>query len=257
MPARPMMLPSLYRAAHCVAGAGRPPCRAASAARNIRRLLSSSSALEETEEQKAFYCIGGNIGRQLKNLKCLDASELDAVLVGIRDCVLDRPPAVQLRQYVPLGLKLMQERQRAASSRENSAQADALVAAAAAEGAVRTSSGLVICELEAGCGGAPGPTDTVRVHYEGRLVDGTVFDSSHNRGEPAEFPMDGVIKGWTEALLLMQVGGKALLTVPSDLAYGNAATGPIPASSTLIFELELLGCHQDGGARAMKSLGET
>eukprot|EP01043_Picozoa_sp_COSAG02_P040306 COSAG02_NODE_3250_length_7094_cov_10.309507_5_plen_97_part_00 len=86
----------------------------------------------------------------------------------------------------------------------------------------------------------PGPTDTVRVHYEGRLADGTVFDSSLQRGEPAVFSLDGVIAGWSEGLSNMTVGSKAVLTIPARLAYGSAGTGPIPPMATLIFTVELL-----------------
>ena len=90
-------------------------------------------------------------------------------------------------------------------------------------------------------GRQPGPTDTVRVHYEGRLADGTVFDSSLQRGEPAVFSLDGVIAGWSEGLSNMTVGSKAVLTIPARLAYGSAGTGPIPPMATLIFTVELLG----------------
>ena len=92
-------------------------------------------------------------------------------------------------------------------------------------------------------GDAPTAEDTVRCHYEGRLVDGTVFDSSYKRGEPLDFPVSGVIKGWIEGLQLMKAGGKATLTVPSELAYGDAGTGPIPGKATLVFDIELLAVN--------------
>jgi FKBP-type peptidyl-prolyl cis-trans isomerase FklB len=97
------------------------------------------------------------------------------------------------------------------------------------------------CQPIAGGGQPPTPADTVRVHYEGRLPDGTVFDSSLQRGEPAEFALDGVIPGWSEGLGYMTVGSKAVLTVPARLAYGSAGMGPIPPMSCLIFTVELLG----------------
>ena len=107
-------------------------------------------------------------------------------------------------------------------------------------GAFTTKSGLKIEIVTAGTGAAPIADDSVRVHYEGRLLDGTVFDSSIDRGEPIEFPLHGVIKGWTEGLQLMKVGGTAILTIPSDLAYGDSGSGPIPPKATLIFEVRLL-----------------
>ena len=101
-----------------------------------------------------------------------------------------------------------------------------------------TASGLQYKIVTAGTGRTPGPEDTVTVHYKGTLVDGTEFDSSYKRGEPASFPVNGVIPGWTEALQLLKVGGKAQLTIPPELAYG--ANGPL-ANQVLLFDVELLG----------------
>jgi len=120
---------------------------------------------------------------------------------------------------------------------------DAAIAAAAKEpGAKTTASGLVFRSLKDGTGGSPVAADTVRVHYRGTLTDGKEFDSSYSRGQPAEFPLGRVIPCWTEGLQLMKVGGKAKLTCPSGIAYGARAMGDlIPANSTLVFEVELLG----------------
>ena len=95
-------------------------------------------------------------------------------------------------------------------------------------------------ETQAGEGESPTAADKVRVHYEGRLINGNVFDSSIARGQPLEFPLNGVIKGWTEGLQLMKPGGKAKLTIPYNLAYGDAGSGPIPPKATLIFDVELI-----------------
>lgn len=121
---------------------------------------------------------------------------------------------------------------------------DATVDRAAAEkGAVKTPSGLVYRALKEGRGPQPKETDTVRVHYRGTFPDGREFDSSHKRGEPAEFPLNRVIKCWTEGVQRMKVGGTARLTCPSHLAYGErgAGGGAIPPNATLQFEIELLG----------------
>jgi FKBP-type peptidyl-prolyl cis-trans isomerase FkpA len=123
------------------------------------------------------------------------------------------------------------------------AQPDAVAAAAAKEaGAVVTPSGLVYRALKDGAGASPAATDTVKVHYKGTFPDGKEFDSSYSRGQPAEFPLNGVIKCWTEGLQRMKVGGKAKLTCPSAIAYGARGAGSvIPPNATLLFEVELLG----------------
>lgn len=117
---------------------------------------------------------------------------------------------------------------------------DFLAANKEKEGVVETESGLQYIIEEEGTGIAPAATDTVEVNYEGRLLDGTVFDSSYERGESIKFPLNGVIKGWGEGLTYVKEGGKIRLFIPSSLAYGERGTGPIPANSTLIFDVELI-----------------
>ena len=120
---------------------------------------------------------------------------------------------------------------------------DFLAAAAAAKGAVLSESGLVYLSLKDGQGASPAAIDSVRVHYRGTLTDGKEFDSSHARGQPASFPLNRVIKCWTEGVQKMKVGGKARLTCPASIAYGERGTpgGPIPPNAVLQFEVELLG----------------
>jgi FKBP-type peptidyl-prolyl cis-trans isomerase FkpA len=114
--------------------------------------------------------------------------------------------------------------------------------AAAEPGASKTASGLIYKELKAGTGPSPAATDTVKVNYRGTLVDGTEFDSSYKRNEPAQFPLNRVIPCWTEGVQKMKVGGKSRLVCPSNIAYGDQGSPPvIPGGATLIFEIELLG----------------
>jgi len=124
--------------------------------------------------------------------------------------------------------------------------ADPLARAAAAKGAVVTSSGLVYQAMKEGTGASPGATDTVQVHYRGTLTDGKEFDSSYSRGSPASFPLNRVIRCWTEGVQKMKVGGKARLTCPAAIAYGERGTpgGPIPPNAVLQFEVELLAINK-------------
>jgi FKBP-type peptidyl-prolyl cis-trans isomerase FkpA len=111
---------------------------------------------------------------------------------------------------------------------------------AAEKGAVKTDSGLIFRDITPGAGPSPKATDTVKVNYRGTLTNGTEFDSSYKRNEPAEFPLNGVIRCWTEGVQKMKVGGKAMLVCPSDLAYGDQGRPGIPGGAALTFEIELL-----------------
>ena len=125
------------------------------------------------------------------------------------------------------------------------AQSDAAAKAAKEPGAVVTASGLVFKSIKDGSGASPKATDTVKVHYRGTFPDGKEFDSSYKAGGPIEFPLSGVIKCWTEGVQMMKVGGKAKLTCPGSIAYGErgAGGGLIPPNATLVFEVELLGIN--------------
>lgn len=131
------------------------------------------------------------------------------------------------------------------SSGASHAQNDPLARAAAEKGAVVTPSGLVYRSLNEGKGDSPAATDTVRVHYRGTFPDGKEFDSSYSRGQPASFPLNRVIKCWTEGVQLMKTGGKAKLTCPSAIAYGErGAGGAVPPNAILVFEVELLAIQK-------------
>ncbi|MFW6164226.1 MAG: FKBP-type peptidyl-prolyl cis-trans isomerase [Planctomycetota bacterium] len=200
----------------------------------------------ETFEGKVSYCLGLNLGRGLARQKV----EIDAetLLRGIEDGLSNAEPALteaQIQQTMDALQKQMRanaEQRTEALGEKNKAEGKAFLDAnAKKEGVKTTDSGLQYKVLEPGTGATPKATDTVSVHYRGTLLDGTVFDSSYKRGKPAEFPVNGVIKGWTEALQLMKVGAKWKLFVPAALAYRERGAGRrIGPNATLIFEVELL-----------------
>ena len=194
----------------------------------------------DTDEQKTIYALGIAISKNLGGFN-LTPAELEIVKAGITDGVLNKPARVDLNTYGPKLQALAKERATAVAATEKKASEAYLAKAAGEKGAKKTASGLIYTELTPGKGDSPKATDRVKVHYEGKLVDGTVFDSSIKRGEPASFPLNGVIKCWTEGVQLMKVGGKSRLVCPSDLAYGDRGAPPrIKPGATLVFEVELL-----------------
>ena len=196
----------------------------------------------DSVEAKGGYGIGLQIGQQLAGSGM--EVEAEAVARGIFDVLNNNPPAIDINEVT----KALQE----LGQRAEAAQAEAFKALEAenqafleenkkATGVIVTDSGLQYEILTEGNGAKPTAESTVRVHYTGSLIDGTVFDSSVKRVTPAEFPVGGVIKGWTEALQLMPVGSKWRLTIPHNLAYGERGAGAsIPPFATLVFEVELL-----------------
>ena len=195
----------------------------------------------KTDEQKTLYAIGLVLAQKSLTPFNLTEGELPYVSAGLTDGALGRNKNVSLDEYTPKIQKLAQERTSAAAAGEKKAGQEFLVKAAAEKGAVKTPSGLVYTELKAGTGAQPAATDKVKVNYRGTLTDGTEFDSSYKRNEPASFPLNGVIKCWTEGVAKMKVGGKAKLVCPPDLAYGDRGAPPtIKPGATLVFEVELL-----------------
>lgn len=191
------------------------------------------------DQHDTFYALGVAMSQGLAQFH-LTAEELTAVQEGLSDGVLGKDTKVDLQEYAPKLQALAQERAQAAAKVEREAGAAVVEKAAAEDGAVKTDSGMVYKSLKEGDGASPKATDTVKVNYKGTLRDGKVFDSSYDRGEPVSFPLNQVIPCWTEGVQHMKVGGKAKLTCPADLAYGDRPNAAIPAGSTLTFEVELL-----------------
>jgi FKBP-type peptidyl-prolyl cis-trans isomerase FklB len=201
----------------------------------------------ESKQDKISYSIGMNIGKSLKRDSITIVPE--AFLRGITDAKGDSAQYLMTEQEVQECLTTFQEEMRTrkadnakAQSEKNRIEGEAFLAEnGKKEGVVTRPSGLQYKVLNEGKGKTPKETSTVTVNYAGRLLDGTEFDSSYKRGEPATFPLNGVIRGWTEGLQLMKEGAKYEFYVPASLGYGeNGAGGVIPPNATLIFQVELV-----------------
>jgi FKBP-type peptidyl-prolyl cis-trans isomerase FkpA len=203
--------------------------------------LGGGGRTPSTEDEKTLYALGMILGRNLGTFN-LKPDELQMVESGLADMVLKKEHKVDLDKYGPKVDALARKRGQERVAVEK-AQSKAFLDKAAKEpGAVVTPSGMVFRTITPGTGEVPKPTDRVSVQYEGRLTDGTVFDSTKKRGGvPATFPLNGVIKCWTEGVGRMHVGEKAELTCPSTIAYGDSGRPPtIPGGATLIFDVELV-----------------
>lgn len=191
-------------------------------------------------DRDTLYALGVLLSQSLRNF-ALSSAELEAVKEGLTDGALQRPPKVDLGKYRPLVNEFAQARMARAAEAEKKAGAEFLAKAAAVPGTTRTPSGAIVQTLRPGSGASPTAADTVTVHYVGTLTDGTTFDSSRKRGEPATFSLGRVIKCWTEGLQQMKVGGTIRLTCPANIAYGDRGSPPlIKPGATLVFEVELL-----------------
>lgn len=203
------------------------------------------AAAPETDDEKLGYSLGVTLGQSIQ--QDVEDLDIDAFTQAIRD-VFDGGELEMSDEEMAEALTTFQQEAMAAREAEadqqsaaNRAEGEAyLEENAEQDGVTVTDSGLQYRELESGDGATPGADDTVEVHYEGTLIDGTVFDSSYERGEPVSFQVGQVIEGWQEALQLMSVGDTWEVVIPSDLAYGAQGQGPIGPHETLIFKVELL-----------------
>lgn len=208
--------------------------------------LSSAVAQDQpaldTEKKKISYAVGRNIGESI--LASGIEIDLEVFTASVKEAMIGAPGRLTDAEKAEVGAAIQKQQQdhNAKVTGENKSKGQAFLAANAKKDGVKVlSSGLQYKVVTAGSGKTPSSSDSVTVNYRGTLIDGTEFDSSYKRGQPATFPVNGVIKGWTEALQLMKEGSKWQLFIPSDLAYGERGAGAnIGPHATLIFDVELI-----------------
>ena len=209
------------------------------------------------DKNKISYMVGMDIGRGLTQIKDdidikVVEQALEAVLKGDKT-TMTQEEALQVRQAYMQQMQAKRVAEQKAAAEKNKGEGATFLAKNKSKSGVKTTASGLQYEVEKeGTGPKPKATDTVKVNYLGTKIDGTKFDSSYDRGQPATFPLNGVIKGWSEGLQLMPVGSKYKLYVPADLAYGENAPGPIGPNATLIFEVELLGIEDAAKPAAAK-----
>lgn len=209
------------------------------------------STLLKDQKDKVSYSIGLNVGFNLSKQKI--SVNTDALSAGIKDALASKPQMTEteVKETMAAFEKEMIEKQKAEGEKNAADGVKFLEDNKKKDGVKSTASGLQYKSLKEGSGAQPKATDTVTVNYRGTLIDGTEFDSSYKRNEPATFPLNGVIKGWTEGLQLMKKGSKYQFVIPAALAYGERSPGSgIPPNSTLIFEVELLEVKAGADASA-------
>lgn len=207
-----------------------------------------------SDPQKFSYSIGVNIGKQLQNIK--DNVDTKALETGLEDSFtgaqlkLDDKAREEVMRAMATKIQQQKQEEQKKLAEKNKADGDKFLADNGKKPGVKTTAdGLQYEVITEGTGASPGKDDKVTVNYKGTLIDGTVFDSSYDRGQPATFPVSGVIPGWTEGLQLMKVGGKYKLYIPSNLGYGEHGAGQkIGPNSTLIFEVELMNVEKADAA---------
>jgi FKBP-type peptidyl-prolyl cis-trans isomerase len=230
-----LALPLLYlgaaQAADAPAAAPKPKAAASAA---------SGAASTMTDDQKALYALGVLMSHGLENFQ-LSEAEFNTVRKGLTDSFHKQLLITDADSYTAKLQTLQRERVALLATHEKAAGQTYLESAEKTAGATRTASGLLFVSVGEGSGAAPTRADRVKVNYEGKLIDGTVFDSSIKRGQPAVFNVGGVIPCWSEALMLMKVGGKSHVVCPAELAYGDRGAPPrIPPGATLVFDIELM-----------------
>jgi len=204
----------------------------------------------ETEDDKTFYSVGHVYGKRFKDFN-LSEREANALIQGVRDGITKDKAQVETMKYATKFREIIQKRMGAKAETEKTKGAKFLENFVKTENATKTKSGLAYKILNPGNMKEKAvATDTVKVHYKGTLITGKEFDSSYKRKKPIEFPLNRVIKGWTEGMQLIGKGGKIKLVIPSDLAYKDQGAPPnIPGGATLVFEVELIDVkHAKGGS---------
>ncbi|MBY0384614.1 FKBP-type peptidyl-prolyl cis-trans isomerase [bacterium] len=198
------------------------------------------TASPKSEDEKKVYAVAYETGKKLQIFQLSDA-EMKVFRKGLYDGLKDVKEEVDIKAQLPGLSELIQKRSAQFAEKEKKESVSFLEKEAKETGATKTESGMIYREVTAGTGAAPVATDKVKVHYHGTLRDGTVFDSSKDRGTPATFPLNGVIPCWTEGVQKMKVGGKAILVCPSEIAYKDRGAPPvIKPGAALKFEVELL-----------------
>ncbi|MEO7064701.1 MAG: FKBP-type peptidyl-prolyl cis-trans isomerase [Dokdonella sp.] len=210
------------------------------------------------DKNKISTMVGMDIGRGLTQIK--DDIDIKAVEAALEATLKGEKTALTPEEALTVRQEFMQQmqakrvtEQKQAAEKNKTEGAAFLVKNKAAKGVKTTASGLQYLVEKEGTGAKPKATDTVKVNYLGTKIDGEKFDSSYDRGQPATFPLNGVIKGWSEGLQLMPVGSKYKFFVPADLAYGENAPGPIGPNATLVFEVELLDIEKPGAKPAAET----
>ncbi len=203
----------------------------------------------KTDEDKTFYTLGTMFGSRLNNLD-LTEKEIDALAQGLKDSAAKKELALKPEEFQNKIQEVFSERMKKFAEKVKKTGTEFLTKFVS-DGGTKTASGLAYKIENAGSAKKPKAEDTVEVHYHGTLIDGTVFDSSKERNQPVSFPLNRVIKGWTEGLQLIGEGGKIKLVIPSDLAYGDAGAPPkIPGGSTLVFDVELISIKAPEAVKA-------